>query len=513
MQAKRDPVKDILQDERRAELLAAVLLLFLGCALRLLRIGALPYGLNQDEASAGYEALALLREGVDRCGNRWPALFVSWGSGQNVLMSYLAIPFVALLGLNEVSVRLPNAIFGCLTLFVFWRFTRRCGGKRFGLIALGLLAVNPWHIMASRWALESNLLPAFLLTGIWLTALSREKPWMLAGAAAAFGLSLYAYGTAFFFLPLYLVCAVILLRKQLRSAPFFVSLGIFLLLALPIGLCQLLNVLGWEEIRFLGLTLPRLSETRQAATSVFGGGAGSILTNLKAFLSILWHGGDGLIYNALPFWQGGLLYFFGLPMAVLGAVFSFLRRKDRRDEAVMRIALLCSLVCTLLIDGNVNRLNLVWLPLLYFSAYGCALIAEKLKKLAVIPAVGVLVCFVLFFGHYRDTFGGEGNVNYFPDLGRAIQIADAMNAGTVYITDWVNQPYIFALFYTQASPSDFAESVEYRNLNAAFRRVNRFGGFEFEDPARADLLILRPYQVEGREVIAEAGKFRICRGG
>ena len=505
----------MLRNAKRIEnkyLLPALLLIALGCVLRLWALGALPCGLNQDEASAGYEAWALLHYGIDRCGDSWPVLLTAWGSGQNVLMSYLALPFVALLGLTEVSVRLPNAIFGCLTLPVFWRFARRCGGKRFGLIALGLLTVNPWHIMASRWALESNLLPFFLLTGVWLTAVSMEKPWALAGAAAAFGLSLYAYGTAFFFLPLYLVCAVILLRKRLKPAPFFVSLGIFLLLALPIGLCQLLNVMKWEEMRFLGLTLPRLTENRQAATSVFGGGIGSLWQNYAAFLKILWHGGDGLIYNALPFWQGGLLYFFGLPAALVGIVFSFLRRKERTTEAPMRIALICALVCTLLIAGNVNRLNLVWLPLLYFSAYGCTLAVEKLKKLAVIPAAGVLVCFLLFFGHYRETFGGEGNVNYFPDLGKAIQIADAMNADTVYISDWVNQPYIFALFYTQASPTDFAGSVEYRNLNAAFRQVNRFDGFEFEDPGRADLLILRPWQVEGREVVAEAGRFLICRG-
>lgn len=493
----------------RTEYYFAALLLLLGCVLRLVGVGSLPYGLNQDEASAGYEALALLRAGVDRCGKSWPVLFVSWGSGQNVLMSYLAMPFVALMGLNEVSIRLPNAIFGCLTLVVFWRYARFCGGRRFGLLALGLLAVNPWHIMASRWALESNLLPAFLMAGVWLTAVSAERSWALTGAAAAFGLSLYAYGTAFFFLPLYLVCAVILLRKRLKPAPFLVSLGIFLLLALPIALCQLCNVLDWDEICVLGVTLPRLTENRQAATSVFGGG--SLWQNFAAFLQILLRGGDGLIYNALPFWQGGLLYFFGLPTALLGVGVSLRRRRERRAEAVMRIALLCALACACLIAGNVNRLNLVWLPLVYFSACGCDWIAEKLRKFAVLPAAGVLLCFVLFLGNYRETFGGAGNVNYFPGLGEAIRLAESLDGGTVYITDWVNQPYIFALFYTQPDPQDFAATVEYRNPNAAFRQVERFYGFEFADPERADLLILRAWQVEGREILAEAGGFRVCR--
>ena len=48
--------KQIIKNER----IAVALLLLAGFALRLLLIGSLPYGLNQDEASAGYDAWALL---------------------------------------------------------------------------------------------------------------------------------------------------------------------------------------------------------------------------------------------------------------------------------------------------------------------------------------------------------------------------------------------------------------------------------------------------------------------
>ena len=336
--------------EKHMEWAVAALLLALGAVLRLVALGALPYGLNQDEASAGYEAFALLRAGMDRNGNPWPLLFVSWGSGQNVLMSYLAIPFVALLGLSPLSLRLPCAICGCLTLPVFWRLARRCGGRSFGLLALGLLAINPWHIMMSRWGLESNLLPFFLLLGVWLTSLARERPWALVGAAAAFGLALYAYGTAFFFLPMFLIGALLLLRRRLRPGSFLTALVVFLLLALPIAACQLINALGLETQSILGLTLPRLTESRQAATSVLGGGGlPAALENFRGFLHILWQGTDGLRYNALPIWQGGIFYFFGLPTAVIGFVGSLLHRKERREEGPMRLALVCALLCALLI--------------------------------------------------------------------------------------------------------------------------------------------------------------------
>ena len=497
----------------RREWAVAAALLVLGALLRLWGLGALPYGLNQDEASAGYEAFALLRAGMDRCGMRWPVLFISWGSGQNVLMSYLALPFVALFGLNEWAIRLPNAISGCLTLLVFWRLARRSGGVRFGLLALGLLVINPWHIMMSRWALESNQLPFFLLTGVWCTVLAREKPWALLGAAASLGLALYAYGTAFFFLPVYLICAVIWLRRDLHWASFCASLALFALLAFPIALCQARNALGLPEMRLFGLTLPRLTEGRQAATSVFGGGGfvRNAAENLRGFLRILLHGGDGLPWNAMPFWRGGIFYFFGLPTALLGVFRSVLDRRNRTAEAPMRFALLSALLCACLIQCNVNRINMIWLPLIYFSALGCEWIAKRLRGWSLVPLAGVLACFFVFLASYAAALGGAGNVNYFPDLGSAIRTAEATGAETVYITNKVNQPYIFALFYTQTSPETFADSVVYRNPEGAFRQVERFEGFEFRDEDAADVQILYASEAEGREALARCGSFVVCK--
>ena len=495
-----------------AEWLPVALLLCLGFVLRLAALTALPYGLNQDEASAGYDAFALLQSGFDRNGDALPVLFVSWGSGQNVLMSYLALPFIALFGLNELTLRLPNAICGCLTLVVFWLLARRTRGNYFGVTALGLLVINPWHIMASRWALESNLLPFFLLLGVWLTACAKERPWALLGAAAAFGLSLYAYGAAFFFLPLFLICAVAWLRKTIRRKPlpFLLALLLFLLLAAPIAACQAINAFGLDEIQIFGVTLPRLTQGRQAAVSVFGGA--NPLDNFRDFFKILWTQSDGLPWNALPARYGGIFYVFGLPTAALGFVASLFVRKDRPEEAPMRIALVCALICAFLIRCNINRVNMAWLPMIYFSAVGCHIVLAKLDSWAALPFAAMLACFALFCTGYRDTFGQSrgGNVNFFPGLGEAISYAASLDAGPVYVTDRVNQPYIFALFYTQTPPEVFINSVEYRDADAAFRHVERFAGFEFDDPDRCGALVLRLDEVAGDPPLKVFGDYVVC---
>ena len=502
----------MLQKSKRIEnryLWPALLLIALGCVLRLYALGALPWGLNQDEASAGYEAWALLHDGIDRCGDSWPVLFTSWGSGQNVLMSYLAMPGIALFGLSELTLRLPNAIFGCLTLPVMWLLARYARGENFGLTALLLLAVNPWHIMMSRWGLESNLLPFFLLLGIYLTARAKEHPWSLLGAAVSLALGIYAYGTAFFFLPVYLILSVIWLRRDLHPASFFTALGVFILLALPITVCQIINALDLEEVHLLGVTLPKLTESRQAATSIFGGGGwAAAMENFRGFLQILTSGNDGLIYNALPRWWSGTLYFFGLPTAALGIIAALFQRKDCDSERPVLIALLSALLCTFLIRCNINRINMVWLPLVYLSALGCHVIFRALRTWSILPVLGILVCCGLFVKDYTETF--SQNVNYYPGLGAAIEYAAAQDAETVYITDFVNQPYIFALFYTETPPAEFVSSVEYRDETVAFRQVQRFTGFEFERPEDANLRILPQWQTEGK-VLFTAGDYAVCQ--
>ena len=497
------------------ELVTAAALILLGVMLRLLFLEELPYGLNQDEASAGYDAWALLRSGMDRNGKSWPVLFVSWGSGQNVLMSYLAMPWIAVLGLRPLSIRLPNALAGCATIFVFWRLARRCRGERFGLCALFLLVINPWHIMASRWGLESNLLPALLLGACFSLSRAKEKPGSLIGAAVCLGLAPYAYGTVFFFLPPFLIASAFHLKKSLRWKPTCGALMIFALLIFPIALCQALNLLGGEELRILGVTLPRLIDTRQNATSVFGGGLGMIRKNIMVFLEILHNGDDGVQYNALPFWQGGLFYFFGLPLSLLGTLISVLERDEQKDEWPLRAMLFSAVFCAALIDGNINRLNMIWLPMIYYSALGGVWLTRHLRIKRLIPLAAATVCFFFFSYCYVRAFGSPGNAMYFPGLGEAIETAEKMNPKKLYISSRsIRQPYIYALFYTKPEPERFMGTVEYGVAeDGVMQTVERFEGFEFGETEAADLLILTNAEAaeQGKTVLTRHGAFTVCR--
>ena len=73
-----------------------ILLFAVGALVRLWYAGGIPPGLNQDEASVGYDAYAILHYGIDRNGASLPVHLIAWGSGQNALYAYFSMPFIYL---------------------------------------------------------------------------------------------------------------------------------------------------------------------------------------------------------------------------------------------------------------------------------------------------------------------------------------------------------------------------------------------------------------------------------
>ncbi len=488
---------------RRLLLLA---LLLTGCALRLWALGSVPAGLNQDEASALYDGWAILKSGMDRNGYALPVLLRAWGSGQNALYSYLAIPFLALLGLNSVAGRLPMALSGCASLWLIYGLCRRQRDERCALWVLAALAVNPWHLLLSRWALESNLLPFMLLLGIGCLSRVQEREIWLVAAAAVLALSLYAYGTAYFFLILFLPLASLWLwrKKAVSLKTYLLALGVFLLLALPVSLCQLRNVLGLEAGSFLGLSLPRLSEGRQSATSILGGG--SYLANAKKLLTLLWTQNDGLVWNFAG--RFGLLYGkIGLLLALGGLGVAMCERR----EPLLLLWLLAAFLACGCVEVNVNRVNMLFLPLIYFQGVALWKLGEWLKRPA-LPALPLLMAALLFTRYYFTDYASAVAPAFYDGLCEAIVYADSREKSTKFCSYDVNMPYIFVLYATQMPPEAYLESVEYMNPGGAFEWVSAVEGWHFGyAPADESCAIVRADRLpEGYSVEVQYGEWCVC---
>src|SRR5947208_1214803 len=92
----------------------------LAAILRLFALSDFPVGLNADEASLGYNAYSLLQTGKDEYGTSFPLQFKSFGDYKPGLYVYFAMPFIWLMGLNELAVTLPSAMLGIATVYLVY---------------------------------------------------------------------------------------------------------------------------------------------------------------------------------------------------------------------------------------------------------------------------------------------------------------------------------------------------------------------------------------------------------
>lgn len=488
--------------------------LALGLFARLWLFGSVPEDINQDEAFAAYEAYSILTTGMDTAGYRFPVYLTAWGSGMNALESYLMLPLIALFGLKEWVMRFPQLLVGLLSLWVCYLTVRRMAGERPALLALLLLAVSPWHVMLCRWGLESNLAPGFLLFGLYFFLRGLEDSRFLPLSALMYGLSLYAYATIWPFVPLMLLLQMLycVRRRRLAFDGWFWLAGLVLFaMALPLLLFLLVNFGVLEEIRLPFLSIPRLLYMRSGEFSF-----SNIPENLKNLFLLLWRQSDGLPWNSAESY--GLIYPISLPFTLLG-LFAGIRRllrAGRREfcpEALLLIQLFAGVLLGALINVNVNRVNIIFIPLILLTAQGiCCLAALSRERVAALAAALYLLGFLLFqcfyFGEYRETIRP-----YFSyGLEAAAEAVTEDYEGTVYVSENIQYPKI--LFYDRTDPDEFRETVEYRYYPAAFLQAEVFGRWRFGwDEAALDMsarYILSPWDGTGP---FEAAGFTLERFG
>ncbi len=184
-------------------LIVLLCLVCVGAFLRLYKLGENPPGLTWDEAALGYNAYSLLKTGADEYGVKLPLTLQSFGDYKPALYAYATIPSVAVFGLTEFAVRLPNAFFGVIAIVLAFFIVRKITEKdSLGILAAGVLTFSPWHIHFSRGAWEADMALTIILLGLWLFLKGLEKPLYMIPSVVAFVLSLYTYQSSRLFVPL-----------------------------------------------------------------------------------------------------------------------------------------------------------------------------------------------------------------------------------------------------------------------------------------------------------------------
>ncbi len=157
-------------------------------ALRLARLGDIPYGLNPDEAQLGTDAHRIM-------DGHLIGVYTHAALGQPSGHSYLTLPSIWLLGDTAFALRLPLALVGLAAIPLLYLLVRVAVARNEAFFASALLAISYWHLLYSRVAHWSISYGTVLLAALLCLALgmnSRRRAWFVA-SGVILGLGVYTY--------------------------------------------------------------------------------------------------------------------------------------------------------------------------------------------------------------------------------------------------------------------------------------------------------------------------------
>lgn len=529
-------------------------IIIIGTIIRFYKLAVIPAGLHQDEASIGYEAFILANYGIDRNGLTFPVYPITYGSGGgSPLMIYLNAIICKLAGSSAFVLRFIPAFLGSLTLLVFFFAVKTLSSESIKdstkattmqyvngeylwipLISLTVLALSPWHVMLSRWSLDSNTTPFWLSLAMMLFALACKKQKqatsfghmgnlfsgkykkrgqilkasdrtanLLFGLSAfVYALTMYSYGAATIVIPLHLIilCIYCVRTERMTAAQTAIGIVTFLVFSAPLFIFFAVNYLGLPQIITPFFTITRFTASR----SVFAGGQGLLFTLARNFFVMIKNLSVGnsaeQIVNYLPGYPPLLAFTF--PITLTGLIISILRAKRGEALDVFWLSLFVpSFIFGLFVDEDINRMTITFLPVVYFLARGYIFVTNefvlieraatlKAKKMTAIivksvaPALFMVGC-MLFLKEYFTTYNNLSSEAFMPGYGQCCRYANDLAKGDskIYSTyEHVSAPYMVALFYTKTPPADFIQTVHYKDGNAEFRIADSFGRFSFGLP-------------------------------
>jgi len=420
-----------------------IAILILGAILRLGLLGRVPAGISPDEVSQGYTAYSLLKTGHDEWGVAWPLTsFRSFVDYKAPLQTYLMIPSIAIFGLNEFAIRLPSAIFGILAIYVVYLLTNQLfskikisnsvsnfnwGPPSIGLLAAFFLAISPWHIQFSRTALEVNLSSLLFPLGLYLFLKGLKQPRLLIFSSLVWGLNLYSYHAAKFFLPLFLIPLILINLSNLKklgvkklATPvlillFFLVPSLYLSFFSPVGARNkdlIITNLNQEQISSISTEqyLSPLNQISPQLSRVFHNKAVYIadqfVSNYLTYLTpTFWftEGGSETTYSIIP--GRGLLYLWQLPLVLLGLV-GLLSIKNKKTKVILFSWILLAAVPAALTKGGYrpNRAGSflgLWEIITAFGLIQLIKLIPKYKRaISYLLAITILVSSIFYLEDY-----------------------------------------------------------------------------------------------------------------
>jgi len=423
-----------------------------------------------DEASLGYNAYSIIKTGKDEYGKFFPLIFKSFGDYKPGFYVYLSIPFIAMFGLSELSVRLPSIILGSLIpLLFFLLINSQTKNKNLAIISSIIAAFNPYSIHFSRGAWETNVLTFELLLASYL--FFKNKYFL---STVIFGLSLYTYQGAKLISLLLIIALFIVNFSKSKAKSYQNFFFVLIVFSLPIIFGLLFNSTG-NRLQVMSL-LSYKQKNEEVNTIISQSNKFDYLLFhnqsfffIKGFLNryfnhfspeFLAFQGDWQNPRHSPPYMGVILY----PSLIFLIIGLFSPNIQKNKLTIyMFLWLLIAPIPSALTRDSVSSVRAMSfsVPLIYFISLGLNSFFKKYNHIPVY--ILIIFCYLLSFIYYLDLYFNhmikKSPNDFLYGYKQLISYVDnnKQNFQKIYITDYLNQPYIFYLFYSKYDPTKYQQ--------------------------------------------------------
>jgi 4-amino-4-deoxy-L-arabinose transferase-like glycosyltransferase len=490
-----------------------ILILCLSFFLRFYQININPPSLDWDEASLGYNAYSILKTGADEYGNKLPLSIRSFDDYKPPIYAYLAVPTVAIFGLNEVGTRLPSATLGFLSVIVMYILVKEIFGnfdkekkEKIGLLAASMFGVSPWALQFSRAAFEGNVGLFFFLLGFLLFLSALKRPKLILLSAVSFVFSMYSYHSFRLITPVFLLACFIFYFKEILTNKkyYLVAFGLAVLLAMPIaasffgsgGSSSRLSMVSiFSDPNALGNSVKELEYAKSHGDLI-----GTLVRNRRVVYSLLtaksyfdhwnpdflfFHGDGGRQHHAVDM---GMLYLWDLPFILMG-IYGLLKYRTKKILLLLVMFLVAPLPSAVA-TGSPHPVRAIAMSGAFsiFSAAGVFFLffnGNRVKRKILLIIVSLL--FVVNFTYYLHQYYVDTPVIYgdFWQYGNKQAVAKAKSLEAKYsriiFTYKYDQPYIYYLFYNRIDPSWYQKHWDYLHNGQTDRMERVIGKYDFRN--------------------------------
>jgi 4-amino-4-deoxy-L-arabinose transferase-like glycosyltransferase len=478
-------------------------IIIIASVLRLWNLNTNPPSLTPDEAALGYNAYSILKTGRDEYGTFMPIIFKSFGDYKPGFYIYTTVPFVAIFGLNEWSVRLPSAVAGILSVWLLYLIIKQfslnkkleIGKWKLETLAAFLLAISPWHIYFSRGGWEINLALTLSLTGIYFFLKSFSKPLFLILSSLSFSLTYITYQGAklsttvilLLLFILYFKDVQTLLKKDWKKITISIFFGLIILLPIfnsfyqgQTGRLTVFSVLSYRrpEKMLQGL----LDEGKETIGSMqYYLFHSESLNFARGILGRWFNHFSGRFLFFEGDWENpkqttpyhGVLTVFDIILFIFGII-SFAKAKKNRMLFFFGIWLLLAPLPSALSRDQVHAVrayNMV-IPLTVLLALGLSFILQYIQFIKsniskFILYASFFILYSLSYVYFLDMYFIHLPVHNTKvwDYGYKQIVEDVFpiqnNYAKIRVQQSYAQPYIFFLFYEKYDPASYQKKAAY----------------------------------------------------